>query len=437
MTDASAPADVPPDDDTDACPLCGGAGFVRRQRALDDPLFGRAEPCSCVLGETAEARKSRLARIGNLGALHRFTFSTFRAESSNGTQALETAREFASAPVGWLVIDGPSGAGKTHLAASIANARVAAGEPALFLSVPDLLDHLRAGYQSSDDDESYDRLFEQVRTAPFLVLDDIDAAAPTPWAREKLFQLVNGRYNEGLPTVFTTGAGIEPLDSRFATRIADASLAKRLVLGRPAGASYVQVGGMTRERLDRMRFRTFDPRGAGLAPEERQSLEAAFRTASAYADHPEGWLLIQGTNGCGKTHLAAAIANRVLDGGTDVVFVVVPDLLDELRRAFNPAHDQSEGDLFQRAREASLLVLDDLGAQVASPWVQEKLYQLVNYRTVAGLPTVVTSDQSDSELLNAHPRLMARIADPRNGDRIAILAPHYSLGTRPARRASR
>ena len=45
------------------CPICGGAGFVRRERVLDDPLFGRAEPCSCVLGEAADVRRSRLERM--------------------------------------------------------------------------------------------------------------------------------------------------------------------------------------------------------------------------------------------------------------------------------------------------------------------------------------------------------------------------------------
>ena len=43
-----------------ACPICGGAGFVRRKREIDDPLFGRAEPCDCVLVETADTRLRRL-----------------------------------------------------------------------------------------------------------------------------------------------------------------------------------------------------------------------------------------------------------------------------------------------------------------------------------------------------------------------------------------
>lgn len=185
---------------------------------------------------------------------------------------------------------------------------------------------------------------------------------------------------------------------------------------------------MSRERLAEMTFATFDLRIPGLHPEERMSLESALRAAQFFGDEPTGWLLIQGTNGCGKTHLAAAVANKVLANGGEVFFAVVPDLLDHLRRSYAPGRDVTHDDIFDRAREASLLVLDDLGAQATSPWAQEKLFQLVNYRTVAGLPTVVTTDQGPAELQDAHPRIWARIADPRTATPVVILAPHYRLG---------
>ena len=82
-------------------------------------------------------------------------------------------------------------------------------------------------------------------------------------------------------------------------------------------------------------------------------------------------------------------------------------------------------------RNQQILVLDDLGAQATTQWAQEKLYQVVNYRHVAGLPTVVTTDQSLDRLQEAHPRIVARIADPHAGTVVTLLAPHYRLGRQP------
>lgn len=422
-----------PEEEEGVCPICRGAGFVRRQRALDDPMFGRAEPCDCALAESPDTRRSRLERLSNLGSLTRFTFASLDPAGRDGQspsfrEALEAAQAYAESPTGWLVFTGASGTGKTHLAAAIANRRIELGRPAVFMVVPDLLDHLRASYNAEDEEATFDQLFEQVKSTPLLLLDDIDAVAGTPWSKEKLFQILNHRYNAELPTVFTCSASPRSLEDRIATRLTDERLSKVVAVGSGTGGQFRQVGGMSRERLAEMQFRDFDLRGAGLLPEERESLEAAFRTARDYAEHPNGWLLLQGTNGCGKTHLAAAIANRVLANGGDVFFAVVPDLLDHLRASFAPGRDVGYDELFEQVRNSGLLILDDLGAHASSPWAQEKLYQIVNYRTVAGLPTVVTTDRTDDELRAAHPRIVARIVDPRAGSVVRILAPHYRLG---------
>ncbi|MCL4231499.1 MAG: ATP-binding protein [Dehalococcoidia bacterium] len=440
MAEASTPSNEASDEPAHpTCALCGGAGFVRRERPIDHPRFGKAEPCDCALDEADDARRQRLERISNLGSLTRFTFENLVPGGRDGESdwfraAAEAARAFAREPAGWLVFSGPSGSGKTHLAAAIANARVGLGAPALFMVVPDLLDHLRAGYEATDEEMSFEQLFEQVRNAPLLLLDDIDAASGTPWAREKLFQVVNHRYNAELPTVFTCSVRPRLLEERQATRLCDERLSRVFILEGAGQATYHQVGGMTRERLAEMQFHNFDLRGAGLHPDERDSLDAAFRSALAYADDPQGWLVMLGPNGCGKTHLAAAIANRALGRGQSVFFAVVPDLIDHLRASFAPGTEVGYDDLFDRVRNAGLLVLDDLGAQAGSPWAQEKLYQIVNYRTVASLPTVVASDQSMAELGAAHQRIVARIADPHTGTLVNIIAPHYRLGHSLAQR---
>ena len=121
------------------------------------------------------------------------------------------------------MLTGAYGCGKTHLAAAIATARTEAGQPALFMVVPDLLDHLRATF-GPNSDVSYDELFEQLRSTPLLILDDFGAHNSSSWAQEKLFQLLNHRYNAQLPTVITTNQRLEELDPRLRSRLLDVNI---------------------------------------------------------------------------------------------------------------------------------------------------------------------------------------------------------------------
>ncbi len=90
----------------------------------------------------------------------------------------------------------------------------------MFVGVPDLLDHLRAAF-SPQSGTSFDRRFDEVKRAPLLVLDDWGTHSATPWAREKLFQLLNYRYEALLPTVLTTILLKEEIEPWLRTRIKD------------------------------------------------------------------------------------------------------------------------------------------------------------------------------------------------------------------------
>ena len=224
-TAASSASASSPDDAPDACELCGGARFVRLKLGREHPDFGKAVPCRCTLDETTEGRSERLARYSNIGSLARLTFRNLIArgrgagerEQEQYKQCAGDARAFSDAPEGWLLLSGASGCGKTHIAAAIVNRLIECGEPALFVVVPDLLDHLRSAYQPGAE-IGYDDLFERVRSAPVLVLDDLGTQAQTPWAQEKLFQLINHRFNTRLPTVVTTNLAPDQIDDRLRTR---------------------------------------------------------------------------------------------------------------------------------------------------------------------------------------------------------------------------
>ena len=136
--------------------------------------------------------------------------------------AFNAALNYAKAPEGWLVLMGDEFCGKTHLAAAVANNLLERNESVLFVTVPELLDHLRSTF-APDSTLDYDDLFETVKTVPFLILDDLGAHSSTPWARDKLFQIINHRYNSMLPLIVTMRADLTntALDPRLAARLGD------------------------------------------------------------------------------------------------------------------------------------------------------------------------------------------------------------------------
>lgn len=414
------------------CPLCLGARFVRVTADPDDPAFGRPVPCECVRHEDSRVRHERLLRHSRLGALSRMTFDTLlrrgRSEDADVQQryeqVVEVAEQYAERPEGWLVISGVPGCGKTHLAAAIASRAIERGTPALFFGVADLLDQLRASY-GEDAEMPYERLLEQLRNAPLVILDDLDAFAETAWAREKFLQLVSHRFHAALPTVFTCEQAPSDLDARLAARLSDPAMAQVLVLQEDVAPLFSHVGAMTRARMLDYTFERFNPGGRGLRGKVRDNLEGAYRLARQWAESPHGWLVLIGGNGSGKTHLASAIAGYRLNRGERVCFANVPDLLDELRSTFAPGAASRFDRMFKPLLDVPLLVLDDLGAQQSSPWAQEKLYQLINHRHVTHAHTIVTTNV---ELGAMEPRIASRLSDLDASVVYEVTAPDYRLG---------
>ncbi len=418
---------------------------MRADVPVGHPDFGRLLPCVCRLAELTQRRIAHLRAVSNLEALTHMTFERFAPEGhglppnkqENLRHAYAEACTYADNPRGWLLLKGGYGCGKTHLAAAIANHAIEMGRPVLFITVPDLLDHLRTAF-SPGSPAGYDERFDEVRDAPLLILDDLGTESPTPWAQEKLFQILNYRYNARLPTVITTNHELEEIPLRIRSRLVDPDLTRIVNILAPdyrqAGVAAEQSDLSSLHLHSAQTFEAFDLRKGELPQEQAENLRRAVEIARAYAGDPSGWLALTGPYGCGKTHLAAAIANARVQQGHPALFVVVPDLLDHLRAAFGPQSIIPFDKRFEEVRRAPLLILDDLGTESATPWAREKLYQIFDYRYNGRLSTVVTTATPIEEL---DPRLATRMLDASRCTLFAILAPAYRGGPQRRRRSAK
>jgi DNA replication protein DnaC len=425
------------------CPICGGIGYLRKDVPLGDPEFGRITPCVCMQGYLQAQTSERLYRFSNLDRLKHMTFETFSPRGrvalspiaqKSLEQAYNLAHSFAQTRSGWLLLEGGFGCGKTHLAAAIANFSAGHGIPTMFLTAPDLLDWLRASFEGTDD--RFSQRFEEIRQVPLLILDDFGTQNATPWAQEKLFQLLDYRYVNANPTVITTNLRLEEIEGRIRSRLSDTERVNRVHILAPDYRQPVQEFGSTELSTlylhSRQTFASFSLRaGERLTTEESKGLRVALEHARSMGESPAGWLLLLGPSGCGKTHLAAAIANHQEAMGFPSQFVVVPDLLDHLRSTFDPSSAVSYDRLFEDIRSANLLILDDLGAQNATPWAREKLFQLLNHRYNAELATVITTS---IKIDDQEPRIRTRLLDRRLCTICGITAPPFH-GTRMERAA--
>jgi len=370
--------------------------------------------------------QERLRRYGQLSAYREKTFANFHTDISGGSytqnviaslsDAKAAAQRYAQDPSGWIVFEGPFGCGKTHLAVSIANERLEQfGHQVIFVTAPDLLDFLRVSIRA-DSDSGYDDYFERVRNVSLLALDDLGVENPSPWAKEKLFQLLNFRHVNRLATVITTNTPFDELDPWLSSRMLDPRIVKHVRINAPdyrrtTRAQTLDAGFSNLHLYRDMTFTTFST--DSYFRDESASLRRVKTAAERWARSPENWLCILGDYGSGKTHLAASIANQLHESGKDLFFYTITDLLDLLRVAFDPQSNSRFDKRFHDIQNVPYLILDDLSLASATPWAKEKLFQIIDSRYLAKLPTVVTVSDTIERLEETSPRLATRLLDQR------------------------
>ena len=150
------------------------------------------------------------------------TFSTFN-ETEENREVVQTAKQYAEQFPGrlndgvGLLFTGTYGTGKTHLAVAICHEVISQGHLPVFGTMISLLDRVKATFQESSL-EAENEVFKKYTTCDLLVIDDLGKEKPTEWAVEKLYHIINARYEECLPIIVTTNYSLAKLTDRLTVK---------------------------------------------------------------------------------------------------------------------------------------------------------------------------------------------------------------------------
>jgi primosomal protein DnaI len=128
-------------------------------------------------------------------------------------------------------------------------------------------------------------------------------------------------------------------------------------------------------------------------------ISEAIEYCESFADGvPRRGLYLYGSFGVGKSHIASAMANHLADFGVDVFMVYVPDYFQAIYDTFNDKN-ANYNELIDSAKQATVLILDDIGAENLNPWVRDQVMgPILQYRMAEELPTIFTSNLTINEL---------------------------------------
>ena len=255
------------------CLLCRGTGWKLVARK-DGASGSMAVACECGMEERAEKVMER-ARIPKRYEHCDFeSYATDLADGRTWTTSHEHSlkqakllaqgfvRDYPATEKGLLLM-GPSGVGKTHLAVASLKELIRRGHAGLFCDYRELLKEIQASYNPSSESTEMGVL-EPIRTVELLVLDDLGASKPSAWVLDIIGLILNARYNEKRMTILTTNYFDESENAAPAPR---APSGQRVVVKEDSLAD--RIGARMRSRLFEM-CRTVEVHAPDFRREARQ-----------------------------------------------------------------------------------------------------------------------------------------------------------------------
>src|SRR5260370_38118827 len=177
------------------------------------------------------------------------TWTTQHSQSLKNAKLLTQGfvRDYPGSAEKGLLLMGPSGVGKTHLAVASLKELVRRGHGGLFCDYRELLKEIQASYNPARESTEMG-ILEPIRTVEILVLDDLGASKPSDWVRDIVGIVLNARYNERRTTIITTNYYDNPASEGEATRLASG----KLIAPIREDALEQRIGSRMRSRLYEM-----------------------------------------------------------------------------------------------------------------------------------------------------------------------------------------
>jgi len=211
------------------CPKCQGLDHcINKYRpgersfliAENRSLYRSVNFCRYERARQHEEKVKALLRSARISKRFEFNSLDNFEETPKNKTALNTAKEFVNnfdlEQGKGLMIAGPVGTGKTHLAIGVLKAIIKKGIPGIYVTVPELLDDIRQSYRENNGKSG--KLLELIKTTPVLLLDDLGTEKISDWVQETLFVIINARYDNMLPTIVTTNCSPDELEQRIGER---------------------------------------------------------------------------------------------------------------------------------------------------------------------------------------------------------------------------
>ena len=226
-----APAPPSKGDCSPDCPECGGAGYVRYDVPVGHPKFGRLERCPNVkaraIGKSLQVGEID-PRIGlTADELHNLSWSMVRKGVNQADRACEVTQRAYTSGHGLVFLYGGFGQGKSLVLKIAVATALKEGRRAAYANLAGVLDDIRIAY-----DERENKMTELVRRMEWwtsldvLAIDELDKVGQTDWARERIFQLLDARYQcairqEALTVIAANYQSPDELSGYLKSRIED------------------------------------------------------------------------------------------------------------------------------------------------------------------------------------------------------------------------